>query len=148
MWNNFHCSTISSKKFHIISAYEIKIHGHVSAAKKAMWHISVLSTGTTNSPFSTPCISIITGPISIKSMYFMCSIYVTLYNLKEISPVVYGMFSWKFAHFLHSSLLLRTVLQKYLWANQRHPSHGSISFKFGTPIRHFVAYLSLHFGDI
>ena len=28
------------------------------------------------------------------------------------------------------------------------PCHGSISCKFGTPIRHFVAYLSLKFGDI
>ena len=31
---------------------------------------------------------------------------------------------------------------------QRHPSHGLISFKFGTPIRHFVAYLILKFGDV
>ena len=35
----------------------IKTHGPVSAAKKAMWHTSVLFTETTNSPFSTPHIS-------------------------------------------------------------------------------------------
>ena len=33
---------------------KIKTHGHVSAAKKDVWHTSVLFTGTPNSPFSTP----------------------------------------------------------------------------------------------
>ena len=36
--------------------------------------------GTANSPFSTPCISITTGPISIKFTYFMPSIYATLHT--------------------------------------------------------------------
>ena len=36
----------------------IKTHGLVSAAKKALWRTSVLFTGTANSPFSTPHISI------------------------------------------------------------------------------------------
>ena len=39
---------------------DIKTHGRVSAAKKAMWHTSVLFTGTAKSPFSTPHISITT----------------------------------------------------------------------------------------
>ena len=44
----------------------IKIHSRVSAAKKNVRHASVLFTGTTKSPFSTPHISITTGLISIK----------------------------------------------------------------------------------
>ena len=47
----------------------IKTHGHVSAAKKAMWCTSVLLTGTANLPFSTPRISMTIGPISIKYTY-------------------------------------------------------------------------------
>ena len=43
----------------------IKTHDHVSAAKKDVWHTSVLFTGTAKSPFSTPHISITTGLISI-----------------------------------------------------------------------------------
>ena len=57
----------------------IKTHGSVSAAKKAMWGTSVLFTGTVNSPFSTPRISITTGLISIKFTYFMPSIYATIH---------------------------------------------------------------------
>ena len=57
----------------------IKTHGRVSAAKEVVWHTSVLFTGTAKSPFSTPHISITTGPISIKFIYFMPSIYTTLH---------------------------------------------------------------------
>ena len=65
----------------------IKTQSHVSAAKKAVWHTSVLFTGTNNLPFSTSHISIITGPISIKFTY---PPYMQHYipNLKEISQVV------------------------------------------------------------
>ena len=68
----------------------IKTHSRVSAAKKAMWRTSVLFTESTNSPFSTSCISIITRPISIKFTYFMPS-YMHSYtpNLKEIGRVVW-----------------------------------------------------------
>ena len=62
---------------------QFKTHGHASAAKNAVWHISVLFTGTPNSPFSTPCISIATWPISIKFTYFMPSIYATLHTKFE-----------------------------------------------------------------
>ena len=51
----------------------------VSATKKDMWHTSVLFTGTTKSPFSTPHISITTGFITIQFTYFMLSIYTTLH---------------------------------------------------------------------
>ena len=62
----------------------IKTHGRVSAAKEDVWHTSVLFTGTALSPFSTPHISITTGPISIKFTYFMACIYTTLHTkLKE-----------------------------------------------------------------
>ena len=50
----------------------------------------VLFTGTTNSLFSTPRISITTGPISIKFTYFMPSIHTTIHTkLKKIGPVVH-----------------------------------------------------------
>ena len=50
-----------------------------------MWHTSVLFTGTTKTPFSTPCISITNGLIYIKFINFMPSIYMTLHTtFKEI----------------------------------------------------------------
>ena len=61
----------------------IKTHGRVSAAKEVMWHTSVLFTGTAQSPFSTPHISITTGPISITFTYFMPSIYTILHTKFE-----------------------------------------------------------------
>ena len=61
----------------------IKTHGRVSAAKKPCDSQSVLFTGTANSPFSAPHISITTGPISIKFTYFMPSIYATLHTKFE-----------------------------------------------------------------
>ena len=57
-------------------------HGRASAAKKDVRHTSVLFTGTTKSPFSTPHISL-TNLISIKFTYFMPSIYVTLHTKFE-----------------------------------------------------------------
>ena len=62
---------------------DIKPHSRVSAAKKAMWHTSLLFTGTANSPFSTPHISITTGSISIIFTYFMPSIYATIHTKFE-----------------------------------------------------------------
>ena len=56
----------------------IRTKSHVSSAKKAVWCTIVLFTGTANSPFLTPHISITTGPISIKFTCFMPSIYATL----------------------------------------------------------------------
>ena len=38
----------------------IKTHSHVLAAKKSVWHASVLFTGTVTSPFSAPFISVTT----------------------------------------------------------------------------------------
>ena len=61
----------------------IKTHGRVSAANKDMRHTSVLFTGTAKSPFSTPHISINTGPISIKFTYYMPSIYTTWHTKFE-----------------------------------------------------------------
>ena len=93
----------------------IKIHGRVSVAKKAVWHTSVLLTGTVNSPFSTPCISKITWLISIKCTYFMPSIYANLHTKFErnLPSSSRDMWSWKLPHFLHLFLLfLHTVLQK------------------------------------
>ena len=83
----------------------IKIHGRVSAAKKAVWRTSMLFTGTANSPFSTPHISITTVLISIKLTYFMPSIHTILHtNLKEIGLV--DMCLGKLTNFLHIPLLL------------------------------------------
>ena len=67
----------------ITVAAAIKTHGRVSAAKEVVWHTSILFTGTAKSPFSTPHISITTGPISIKFTYFMPSIYTTLHTKFE-----------------------------------------------------------------
>ena len=61
----------------------IKTHGRVSVAKEDVRHTSVLFTGTAKSPFSTPYISITTGPISITFTYFMSCIYTTLHTKVE-----------------------------------------------------------------
>ena len=97
-----------------ITCKHIKTHGRVSAAKKAVWCTSVLFTGTANSPFSAPRISITTTSISIKFTYFMPSIYVTLHTKfeRKQSSSSRDMCSWKLPCFLHLFLLLRTVLQK------------------------------------
>ena len=55
----------------------------MSVAKEDVWHTSVLFTGIAKSPFSTPYISITTGPISIKFTYFMSSIHMTLHTKFE-----------------------------------------------------------------
>ena len=54
----------------------------MSEAKKDVRHTSVLFTGTAKSPFSTPHISITTGPISIKFTYFMPQLGIP--NMKKI----------------------------------------------------------------
>ena len=88
--------------FPIILKVQIKTNGCVSAAKKDMRHTSVLFTGTAKSLFSTPHISITTGPISIIFTYFMPSIYTWLYipNFEEnrISSLRDKCF-WKLQHF-------------------------------------------------
>ena len=58
----------------------IKTHSHVSAAKKAVWHTSVLFIGTINSLFPIPHMSITTVPISMKITHFMPFIYAVLHT--------------------------------------------------------------------
>ena len=119
----------------------IKTHDYVSAAKKAVWCINVLFTGPANLLFSTPHISITTVPISIKFTYFMPSIYAPYRpNLKKLSSIVIDISvpeNCLIFFMFYSS-------HRFTKANLSHPSYGSISFKLGTPIRHFVAYLSLN----
>ena len=72
------------------ASQSIKTHGHAPVAKRVVWCTSVLITGTINSLFSTPRISIATGPISIKFTYFMPFIYATLHTkFEKIGPVVH-----------------------------------------------------------
>ena len=127
----------------------IKTHGRVSVAKKAVWRTSVLCTRNGNLQFSTPHISITTGIIYIKFINFMSSIYMTLHtNLKEISPVVYEICIHENCPIFFTFFFFIPFYKSNFWANQRHTSHGLISLKFGTPIRHLVAYLSLKFADV
>ena len=85
----------------------IKMHGHMSAAKKVVRHTSVSFTGITNSPFSTPPISITTESISIHFTYFMPSIYMTLHTKFEGNQPsnLLDMCSRKLPQFLHIFLL-------------------------------------------
>ena len=73
---------VSGQQNHAVHKCVIKTHGSVSSAKKVVWHTNVF-TGTTNLPFSSPCISITTALISIKFTYFMPSIYPTLHTKFE-----------------------------------------------------------------
>ena len=122
----------------------IKTHGHVSAVKKAVRHTSVLFTGTTNLPFSTSHISVTTGKISIKFTNFM-PLYTQPYipYWKEIGPVIYEICIHEYC-----SIIFTFFSSSHCFTKVRHPSHGFISFKFGTSIRHFVTYLSQRFGDV
>ena len=98
---------------HFLPAWYIKTHGCVLAAKKAMWRTSVLFTGTTNSPFSAPHISVTTGPISIKFTCYVLHIHDSTTKFEGNWPSsLWDMWSWKLPHFLHLFLLLRTILQK------------------------------------
>ena len=72
---------------HEVCQDSIKTHGHVSVAKKDIWHTSVLFTGTTKSPFSTPRIFITTGPISIEFTYYIPSIYTTWRTEFEVNQL-------------------------------------------------------------
>ena len=74
-----------------------------SAAKKAVWHTSVLFTGTANTLFLIPHISTTTAPTSIKFTYFMPSIYASLYTkFKRNQPSsIRDICSWKLPHFLY-----------------------------------------------
>ena len=84
----------------------IKKHGHVSAAKKDVWHTSVLFTGTAKGPFSTPHISITSGQISINITYCMPSIYKTLHTkLKKIGLAACEMYVSLNCNFHHIFLL-------------------------------------------
>ena len=129
------------KFFHILNQI-IKAQGYVSVAKKDVQHTSALFTGTAKSPFSTPCISITAGPISIKFTYFMASIYTSLYTKFEVNRLssFWNTCFWKLPDFLYVFLLC-TNLKQY-------PSPWWISFKFSTLIGHILAYLHLKFEDV
>ena len=68
----------------------IKTRSSGSAAKKAVWHTNVLFTETAILPFSMPCISITTRPISIKFLCILYPLYMQphIRKLKEIGQVV------------------------------------------------------------
>ena len=130
----------------------IKTHGCVSVAKKAMWHTSVLFTETINSLSSTSHISITTGPIFIKIIYFYCmpSLYVTLHTKFEINQPSSSRDIYVFLKIVPFSSPISSThrFTKVILSHQRYPSRTSIYFNFGTPIRLLVAYLSLEFGDV
>ena len=111
--------------------------------KKAVWHTSVLFMGTPNSLFSTPRISITTGLIFVKLKYLP---YMRPYipNLKEISPVVCEICVPENCPIFFTFFFFFALFYKSTLSHQSHSSRRSISFKFGTPIRHFVAYCSLN----
>ena len=70
-------------------------------------------------------------------MYFIPSIHTTLHTEFEENQ----------SSSLRDIFLLRTDL-KIALSQEKQPSHGSISFKFGTPVRHIVTYLNLKFIDV
>ena len=91
----------------------IKTHSHVSVAKKAMWHTSVLFTGTANSLFSTPLISITTGLISIKFIFYALHIRdPTRYVFLRIAP-----FSSHFSLHCFTKITLNQQKTPFLWIN-------------------------------
>ena len=105
---------------------QVKTHGCMLVAKKAVWHTSVLFTGNAKSLSSTSHLSITTGQISIKFIYF-CTSYTQSYlpNLKKF--VVYftrhvflkiALFS---SHFSSSHSFTKVTLSQpktpYSWIN-------------------------------
>ena len=132
----------------VAKLYHIKTHDRVSEAKKAVWCTSVLFTGTANSPFSTPCIYISTGPICIKFTYFILA-YTWFYIPGNWPSSLWDMCILKIAPFSsHFSSL------HHFFTNNFEATKDTLlvdQFLFNLAhlrIRHFVAYFSLNFGDV
>ena len=130
------------------NSYSIKTHSRVSVAKKDVRHTNVFFTGTAKSPFSTPYVSITATPISIKFIYFISSIYMILHTKCEENRISSGwdMRFWKLPNFFtfSSSHRLTTITL----SQEKTTFSKWISFKFGTLIRHNLAYLHLKCGDV
>ena len=112
---------------------------------------NVLFTGSGKFLISTPCISETTQRIFTKFIYFILYIYMTLHIKFERNHISgeQDIHFQKLPNFLHIFLLLlllRTAIEEFL-NHIKKPSHGYISFKFGTTIRHSKAYLSSKFGQ-
>ena len=111
----------------------------VSSQVSRVMH-KLLFTRTTNSQFSTPRISITHESISIKFIYFMSSIYANLHKKLERNQPSCSrdICSWNFPIiFIFSSSLHQFT--KITLSQPRTPLPWFDFFKFGTPIRHFVA---------
>ena len=114
-------------------------HTVVCKRSKNMQHTSVLFTGNSKSPFSSPHISITTGPICIKFACFMPSIYMTfIQKMKKIRVVCEICVSENCPIFFIFFFFFALIYNNNF-------SQGWISFKFGALIRHILAYLQLKF---
>ena len=143
---NLH-ACMNTHHYLVANLYHIKTHDRVSEAKKAVWCTNVLFTGTANSPFSTPCIYISTGPISIKFTYFILA-YTWFYIPGNWPNSLQDMCFWKLPQFLHIFLLC-TILQNNFEATKDILLVDQFLFNLAhLLIRHFVAYFSLNFGDV
>ena len=106
---------------------------------------SALFTGTTISPFSTPYICIAIWPISIKFAYVMLTLHTKCEKTSPVVQEIHVLENFPIFFTLYSSsqrytnVTLSQAKVPFLWID---------FFKFGTPIRYFVPYLSLKFGDL
>ena len=102
-------SCVSGQERHVAHKC-VKTQCCVSAAKKDVRHTSVLFTGTAKYPFSTPHISITTGPIFITFTYFIPSIYTTLHTkFSDKYSSLWDMHFWKLPNFLHIFFFFTTI---------------------------------------
>ena len=72
--------------FYFLGLYSIMANGHVSVAKKNVWHSSVLFTGAAKFSFSTPHISTTTRLLCILNLYIFSFIYTTSLAKFEENP--------------------------------------------------------------
>ena len=101
--------------------WHIKTYGHVSVAKKDVWHTSVLFTETAILLLSSLVSLKLLGQFVPNFTYFMPSIYMTSYtNLKKICSVVSEIIASRWFLYI---FLLCTI-------SENQPRINLISFKF------------------
>ena len=107
----------------------------------------MLFTGTTNLPFSTPHIYLYNQFLSNSHTYYMLSIYATFIpNLKKLGPVVHKIYTPKNCPIFFTFFFF-TPFHKSNFEPTKN-IHQFLSNLAHLHIRHFVAYISLKFGDV
>ena len=98
-----------------------------------------------------PHFSTSTALICTKLAYFMPSIYAYLHSYQICRKSTYNIVHKIFVSencTIFFTFFFFASFYKLFWTNWSQPCLGTISFKFGTLIKHFVAYFCLNFKEM